>query len=114
MFLISSVHATCAAYLVLNLLHLIIFGRGAHQSAPPCAVLSTALVTDDRVTELPGTVNTVAAQQIALPYLLLFITVFTKIKPFYPTLSCFSQLYMQILRDVSFSTSLCRGVTAVR
>jgi hypothetical protein len=48
------------------------------------------------VTELSGTANTVTAQQIALPcpYLLWFITVFTKIKPFYPTLSYFSQLHM--------------------
>lgn len=101
MFLIYSVRATCAAYLVLNLIHLIIFGRGTHQSAPPCAVQSTALVTDDRVTELPGTANTVTAQQIALSYPLLFVTVFTKIKPFYPTLSYFSQLHMQIIRDVA-------------
>jgi hypothetical protein len=107
--LISSVRATCAACLVLNLIHLIIFGRGTQQSAPPCAVLSAALVTDHHVTELPGTTNTVTAQQIALPYLLWFITAFTKTKPFYPTLSYFSQLHMQILRDVSFGTSRCAG-----
>jgi hypothetical protein len=110
-FLISSVRATCAAYLVLNWIHLITSGRGTLQSVPPCAVLSTAPVTADRVTDLPGTANTATAQQIALPCLLRFITVFTKIKPYYPSLSYFSQLHMQILHDVSFSRSL--SATAV-
>jgi len=94
------------------LIHLIIFDRDPQQSASPCAVLSTALVTDDRVTELSGSANTMTAQQIALPYHLWFITVFTKIKPIYPIMDYFSQLHMQILRDVSFSTSLSAGAVA--